>query len=155
VLARMFDAPSWSNRPLTVDPSAAFDWVDRSAGPGAQVTLVPGPVSSAWFPSEQFWRDVEFWNRSVTRDVQYPAPGAFEYTGIWFPKLYVGFDPLTGVADISPTPWVVQPLGETRFRLSGPSVDGNGARLIRTGPSWRADWLTFGAYDDGWTRPGA
>jgi hypothetical protein len=48
----------------------------------------------------------------------------------------------------------VQPLGETRFRLSGPSVDGNGSRLIRTGPRWRADWLTFGAYDDGWTRPG-
>jgi hypothetical protein len=155
VLARTFDAPSWSSRPLSVDPSAAFDWIDRAAGPKGSVALVPGPVSSAWFPSEQYWRDLEFWNRSVTRDVQYPAPGRFEYTGIWFPKLFLGLDPRTGTADMSPAPYAVQPIGETRFRLSGPSlVDGNGARLIRAGPRWRADWLTLGAYDDGWTRPG-
>ncbi len=119
------------------------------------MTVVPAPVSSDWFVSERFWRDLEFWNASVVRDVQYPVAGRFEYTGIWFPKLYISFDPRTGTADISPTLYAVQSLGETRFRLSGPSgSEENGVRLVRAGRRWRADWLTLGAYDDGWTRPG-
>jgi hypothetical protein len=157
VLARVFDVPGWSSRPLTRDPSAAFDWLDRSVGTGASVTLVPAPVSSDWFVSQQFWRDLEFWNRSVVRDAHDPGPDRFEYTGIWFPKLYIHFDPRTGAASASPTMYAVQSLRETRFRISGPAAPGpdqSEVWLIRAGSRWRADWLTLGAYDDGWTMPG-
>ena len=154
VLKRMFDVPGWSGRPLT-GPAGAFDWLDRTIGTRSRATVVPAPVSRYWFASEQYWRDFEWWNKSVVRDVQYPEAGRFEYTGIWFPKLYISFDPRTGVADRSPTPWAVQSLGETRFRLSGATGnDRNGVRLIHAGRRWRADWLTLGAYDDGWTMPG-
>jgi hypothetical protein len=155
VLARMFDVPGWSSRPLTRDPSAQFDWLDRSVGTGAGVTIVPAPVSTDWFVSQQFWRDLEFWNRSVVRDAHYPGAARFDYTGIWFPKLYLRFDPRTGAANVSPTTYVVQSLGETRFRIAGVAApDRDPIRLIRAGRRWRAAWLTLGAYDDGWTRPG-
>jgi hypothetical protein len=119
------------------------------------VTVVPAPVSSDWFVSQQFWRDLEFWNRSVVRDAHYPGAGRFDYTGIWFPKLYLRFDPRTGAANVSPTTYVVQSLGETRFRIAGVAApDRDPIRLIRAGRRWRAAWLMLGDYDDGWTRPG-
>jgi hypothetical protein len=50
---------------------------------------------------------------------------------------------------------VLQADQETRFRISGPAlVENRGMRLIRTAMPWRLDWISFGLYADGWTRPG-
>jgi hypothetical protein len=81
-------------------------------------------------------------------------PGQYEWTPSTFPKLYLRFDPSTGRANMSPTPYVVQSEKDTRFRISGTAVsDTRGAVLTRAEQPWRTDWLTFGLTDDGWSRP--
>jgi hypothetical protein len=119
------------------------------------VAIVPHPVSTDYFESQRLWRDLEFWNVSVDRDVQYPAGGVFQPTGDTFPKVYPGFDPSSGAADVSPAPYVLQALRDTRFRISGPVLTTRGGvLLIRAHRPWRTDWLTDGLYADGWTLPG-
>ena len=63
-----------SARPLTRDESGDLDWLDRAVGTGAVVTEVPYPMSSNPFVSQQAWRDLEFWNKSVRYAVHYPTP---------------------------------------------------------------------------------
>jgi hypothetical protein len=64
------------------------------------------------------------------------------------------FDPKTGVASSTLTRYVVQSVGETRFTISGTVVlQRPDALVIRAVMPWRTDWLSFGLYDDGWTRP--
>src|SRR5437867_9193798 len=41
---RLFTADGTSGRPLTVDQSVVFDWIDRKLGPGAKVTMIPYPL---------------------------------------------------------------------------------------------------------------
>ncbi len=149
---RFFSEPGWSGRPVTAEAHGSLDWLDAAVGSSTGVSIVPAPVSSDWFVSQRYWRDLEFWNRSVARDVQ-AASDSFEYTGFWFPKLVPHFDARTGVADISPTPYVVMSDSETRFRISGPSVAGPSTLLIKVTQPWRLDWSTAGLYDDGWTKP--
>jgi len=73
---------------------------------------------------------------------------------IWFPNNPVTFDPRTGKASRTLTPLVVQSVGETRFRISGPvQIQRTDVMLIRADLPWRTDWLTSGLYGDGWTRP--
>ena len=44
---------------------------------------------------------------------------------------------------------------ETRFWIAGPEIGASqDGVLVDAGPQWRLAWRTFGAYDDGWTRPG-
>ncbi len=151
---RLFAVPGWSGRPVTTDVHGTLDWIDTSVGANTSVSIVPYPVSSDWFVSQRFWRDVEFWNRAVVRDVHFPEPDVYEYTGFWFPKLYPRFDARTGVADVSPTRYVVQTDSETRFRISGRTVASlTPALLVDTGGAWRLDWVSTGLYDDGWTKP--
>lgn len=151
---RFFGEQGWSGRPVTAQVHGTLDWIDAAVGPNAAVSIVPYPISSDWFVSQRYWRDVEFWNRAVVRDVHYPETDVFEYTGFWFPKLYPHFDPTTGVADRSPTRYVVQTDSETRFRISGPVVaTSEPALVVDTGGTWRLDWLSRGLYDDGWTKP--
>jgi hypothetical protein len=149
---RFFSEPGWSGRPVTAEAHGSLDWLDAAVGSNTPVTIVPAPVSSDWFVSQRYWRDLEFWNRSVARDVQ-SATGSFEYTGFWFPKLVPHFDARTGAANISPTRYVVMSDSETRFRISGPAVAGPSALLIKATQPWRLDWSSAGLYDDGWTRP--
>ena len=82
---------------------------------------------------------------------QYPDAGRFEYTGIWFPKRYISFDPRTGAADLAHAVG-----GAVARRDALPPVRPGRERPKRgaahpRGAAWRADWLTLGAYDDGWT----
>jgi hypothetical protein len=149
-----FGAPGWSLRPVTASTSGMFDWIDQVAGTHSQVTVVPYPVSSDWFASQQRWRDVEFYNASVSRDALFGTPNTFAYTGIWFPKLMLSFDPRTGRANASPTPWVAESDKDTRFALAGFARQSSGDVLLRRAElPWRAQWLSFGLYDDGWTKP--
>ena len=143
-----------SSRPLTRDESGDLDWLDRAVGTGAVVTEVPYPMSSNPFVSQQAWRDLEFWNKSVRYAVHYPTPGTYADAVIWFPNNKLAFDPSTGAASASLSPYVLQSVNETRFRVSGnvQAVHGN-AMLIDAARPWRTDWLTTGLYDDGWTIP--
>ncbi|MBV8397092.1 MAG: glycosyltransferase family 39 protein [Actinobacteria bacterium] len=150
---RLLTNDGTASRPLTVSPASQFDWIDETAGRNADVTIVPSPINTNWFQTEQYWRDTEFWNVSVDRDAHYGSAGTFAFTGLWFPKVVLRFD-AHGRANASPTPYVVEALKESRFRISGKVVASTGdTMLIRTREPWRADWTTAGVYDDGWTMP--
>jgi hypothetical protein len=154
MFARLLGVEGWANRPLTGPEHGVYDWVDGATG-GAQVAMVPYPVSTAFLVSQRIWRDYEFWNKTVDRDVQYTGPWRFKYTGDTFPQRLVRIDPSTGHSAGSPAGFVLQADQDARFRISGVAVvENNGVRLIRAERPWRVDWLTFGLYPDGWTRPG-
>jgi len=66
------------------------------------------------------------------------------------------FDQRTGIANIAPTRYVVELSDDARVRLYGNTLLlDRGALLIDTGGGpWRADWISRGLTDDGWTLPG-
>ncbi len=150
---RLFAVDGTAGRPLTVDQSEVFDWVDRTVGRHAEVTMVPFPTAHGdYWASVAYWWDLEFWNESVDRSAG--VPGIFEWTPATFPKLPLRFGS-TGLASVSPPGYVAQAVSDTRFHVAGTVViDDRGLFLVRPGAPWRADWLTTGLYDDGWTRPG-
>jgi hypothetical protein len=151
----LFAQNGHSARPLTRSNAGTLDWLDRSVGTTARVTAVPYPVSSSFFVSQQFWRDLEFWNKSVRYGVHYPTADAYADAVIWFPNNAVAFDARTGAADRTLTPYVVQSVTETRVRIAGVvQTQRPDAMVIDAEQPWRADWLSFGLYDDGWMRPG-
>src|SRR5512146_2904708 len=150
---RLFATNGWSLRAVTASESA-FAWIDQRIGPAPRVTMIPYPISSNYFSSEQRWRDVEFWNKSLAREAQ-PRTGGFVYTGNAFPRLTLAYDRSTGAVSISPTRYVAQSDKETRFRIAGPAIGlAQDVMLIDAGSRWRLDWLTSGLWDDGWTREG-
>jgi len=154
IFTRFFDTKDWAVRPISASEAGVFDWIDQTVGTHANVSMVPFPVDSDYFISQQRWRDLEFWNTSLDRDIHF-GPDVFEYTGIWFPKLYLSVDPATGYLSASPTRWVAQSDKETRVGIAGPvRAESEDVLLIDAGARWRAAWMTFGLYDDGWTRPG-
>jgi hypothetical protein len=156
VYARLFGTTSYSNRPLTAPIPSSLSWVDAAVGPHANVTVIPFHVSTDYLVNLEYWRDIEFWNTSVDRSVQYPSTAPYDFTGVWFPKTTLFFDPRTGLANISPSPYAVQSIGDSRFQLAGNvQTDNQFGRLIDAGSPWRASFLTFGAYSDGWLRPHA
>ena len=151
--AQLFRHNGTAGRPVTVQQGGVFDWVDRTLGTRGDVTMVPYPtLETDLGASMSFWWDLEFWNKSVTRDAHYR--GQFVGTPSTFPKLALAFDPRTGRANISPTRYVAQYQTDSRFRVSGTAVSQTRSTLlIDAAEPWRTDWLTFGLYDDGWTRP--
>src|SRR4029078_7963412 len=80
MFVRLFEVDGWSARPLTHADVSPYDWVDRTVGAGAKVAMALYPVASAYFVNQRVWRDYEFWNESVVRDVQQPD-AAFLFTG--------------------------------------------------------------------------
>jgi hypothetical protein len=153
--AHFFDVNGWSGRPVTSSVVDGYDWVDQAVGSDTSVTAIPYLVSSDYIFSQETWRDLEFWNKAIVRDVLEPGGDTYAYTGIWFPKLDLQLDPATGRANISPTEWVAMSDKDTRFALAGSSGPSLGdIHLLRAAIPWRADWISFGLYDDGWTKPG-
>jgi hypothetical protein len=153
---RFFGTNDWASRPITNPQVQQFSWVDKTVGRNSAVTIATYPVSSSWFVNFRVWRDYQYWNASIDRNVELPR-GAFSYSSFWFPKVYWQFDPTTGRADVSLSPYVLEAAQESRFRVSGKEIASSstdGLRLIHADLPWRTDWLSFGLYDDGWTRPG-
>ncbi|HZQ16043.1 MAG TPA: hypothetical protein VFA82_04640 [Gaiellaceae bacterium] len=151
---RLFRVDGTSGRPVTLPQGIVFDWVDRTLGTDKDVTIVPyAQIPGDYWATAGWWWDMEFWNRSVTR-------GAYihnEYAEIQttFPKLPLTFDPATGRASISPTRYVAESGRDSRFRMRGRQVSlTRDVLLIDAGARWRADWLTLGIDDDGFTFPG-
>jgi hypothetical protein len=154
---RLFAVNGTSGRPISLDQGVVFDWLDRTIGPRASATMVPYPVNYAdYWASVGWWWDLEFWNESVDRAAY--LPGMYLWTPSTFPRVMLRFDPRTGVANASPTKYVVESNKETRFRIAGPTTHGDpdtrDSMVIVAEKPWRAEWLTYGLTDDGWTRPG-
>ncbi|HKC90265.1 MAG TPA: glycosyltransferase family 39 protein, partial [Candidatus Limnocylindria bacterium] len=150
---RLFTANGTSGRPLTVDQSVVFDWIDRKLGTDAKVTMLPYPfIYGTYWGNVAYWWNVEFWNASIQRAAVYE--GAFTGTPDTFPTIPLAFDRTTGRANASPSDYVAQAVAETRFALAG-DVLGNdrGLELMRADKPWRAEWLALGLYRDGWTIP--
>jgi hypothetical protein len=150
---RLLTKNGTSGRPITLDQGGVFDWIDREVGPGTKVTMVPYPLLyNAYWADVAYWWNVEFWNRSIQRAALYED--AFTGTPDSFPKIDLTFNPANGKADVSPSAYSVQGISETRFQLAGRVVqEYRGASLIRNELPWRAQWLSFDLYRDGWTIP--
>jgi len=71
---KLFSRNGHSSRPLTQSQSGVLDWLDRTVGTGARVTQVPYPIGTNFEVSQQFWRDLEFWNKSVRYASATPTP---------------------------------------------------------------------------------
>lgn len=151
---RLFTVNGTSGRPITVSQGGVFDWIDRTVGPNARVTFATyAEIHDDYNATSAYWWDLEFWNRSVVR-AWYPG-GKFAEIQSTFPRLDEHLDPATGRASASPTRYVAESDQETRFRISGPTVSvTRDVRLIDAGRAWRADWLSSGLDDDGFTLPG-
>ena len=145
-----------SGRPLTQSEKGVLDWLDQSVGTAAVVTEVPYPVSDDFFVTQESWRDLEFWNKSVRYDVHYPTPDVYDDAVVWFPNTPLTFNPNTGAASASWSPYAVQSINESRFWIAGNEqlVHGDTV-LIDAEMPWRTEWLTSGLYDDGWMEPHA
>jgi hypothetical protein len=151
---RLFRVNGTAGRPLTVQQGGVFDWVDRTlVTTKADVTAIPYALDpDDYYSGVGFWWDMEFWNATVDRAAYLPAE--FFWTPSTFPKIILHFDPSTGEANVSPTPYVAEADKETRFRISGRALtDTRDIFLIQAAMPWRTDWLSFGLYDDGWTKP--
>ena len=152
---RLLTVDGTSGRPITLDQGVVFDWIDRKVGPGAKVTMVPYPILYGnYWENVAYWWNVEFWNASVQRAAVYES--AFTGTPETFPTNQLTFDRTTGRANLSLSRYAVQGVSETRFRLAGDELgQDRGVALIATARPWRAEWVAFGLYRDGWTVPKA
>ena len=155
VFVRTFLSADVNSRSVALSWRGTLDWIDEAVGANARVTAIQYPISSDWFVNQASWRDYEYFNKSIVRDARIAGLDPFDYTGLWFPKLDLHFNPRTGAVAESPTRWIVESVKETRFRVAGSAKFSGGAtELIDAGKHWRLSWLTFGLYDDGWTEPG-
>jgi len=150
---RLLTVDGTSGRPITLDQGGVFDWIDRKVGPGTKVTMVPYPfLYGNYWENVAYWWNVEFWNASVQRAATYEQ--AFTGTPETFPKTKLTFDRTTGRANASPSVYAVQGIAETRFRLAGAELgQDRGVALIAVERPWRAAWVAFDLYRDGWTVP--
>jgi hypothetical protein len=152
---RLFAVNGTSGLPLTLDQSVVFGWVDRVITPNSETMMIPYPLlRTDYWADVAFWWDLEFWNRSVTREGG--TPGVFEGTPRGtFPKLAMSFDRRTGRANVDFDSYVTQAVGDARFHIAGKlfSVQRDATVVFPERP-WRADWITTGLYVDGWTVPG-
>jgi hypothetical protein len=150
---RLLTVDGTSGRPITLDQGVVFDWIDRKLGPAATVTMIPYPfLYGNYWENVGYWWNVEFWNASVERAAVYE--GAFTGTPETFPQVALNFDRSNGHANASPSNYSVQAVAETRFQLAGEVLgEDRGVTLVRVAKPWRADWLAFNLYRDGWTVP--
>src|SRR5262249_3784722 len=81
---KLLDRDGHADRPLTQSQSGVLDWLDRAVGTDAKVTEVPFAVSTAFLVTQKFWRDLEFWNKSVRYAAHDPSD-AYRDAVVWFP----------------------------------------------------------------------
>ena len=150
---RLLTHDGTSGRPITLDQSVVFDWLDRKGGDAGEVTVIPYPLlPGTYWENVSYWWNVEFWNESVRRAIVYED--AFTGTPETFPTTALGFDRSLGRANISPGGLVATAVAESRFHLAGKVLDEDrGVALVRPERPWRAEWMAFNLYRDGWTIP--
>jgi hypothetical protein len=116
--------------------------------------MVPYPVIRADFWSNiGFWWDLEFWNRSVDREAGRPSQFSGTPPGS-FPKIDLRFDPQTGKSNFDVDSYVAQAANDVRFHVKGRLLTTErGVSIVFPDRPWRADWVSYGLWPDGWTRP--
>jgi hypothetical protein len=153
--SKLFATAGSGSRPGSLAEAEFFAWIDKALDTGEKVTMVPFPLVVQNYAADvAYWWDTEFWNKSVDRDLV--LDGAYSWTPKTFPKQSLRLDPTSGRANVSPSDYVVQAVGDTRFHIatSPGALAYRGAALGRAQQPWRADWVTSGLFEDGWTRPG-
>ena len=126
---RLFRHDGTSGRPLTLDQSVVFDWIDRRLGHDAEVTMIPYPILfGTYWENVSYWWNVEFWNASIRHAAVYED--AFTGTPETFPTTSLGIDRRTGRMNASPSRFLVRGVAETRFHIAGRVLDQDRA------PSW-------------------
>jgi len=156
---RLFAVNGTSGRPITLDQGIVFNWIDRTLGPGKSVTIVPYPTIPGVTPGDywagaSFWWSAEFWNEDVKDSAT--VAGTFSGTPSGsFPKLDLRFDPKTGAANETGNEYVARLGNDARFNLLLDTyvTSNDGVELVEPARPWRATWVSYGLYDDGWTRP--
>ncbi len=155
--ARLFGGDEAAGRPLTGDQGTRLGWIDATLGSDADVTMIPYPLIlyTSYSKSLEFAWDTEFWNMSV-RHTAVDANGAFSWTPTGtFPTTELRFDDTTGRANVTVSAHAVSSERDARFRLAGRTLKVvQSTALIETEQPWRADWISRGLTDDGWTLPG-
>jgi hypothetical protein len=152
---RLYAVNGTSGLPLTLDQSVVFGWVDRTITTNSEAVMVPYPVIRGdYWSNIGFWWDFEFWNRSVDREAA--APNQFSGTPPGsFPKVDLRFDPKTGLANFDVDSYVAQAVADARFHVEGRLLSTQrDVSIVFPSRPWRADWVSYGLYPDGWTRPG-
>ena len=152
---RLFAVDGTSGLPITLDQSVVFGWVDRTITTNSEAVMVPYPVIRGdYWANAGFWWDLEFWNRSVDREAAHPNQFSGTPPGS-FPKIDPHFDPETGLANFDVDSYVAQAATDARFHIEGRFLTiQRGVSIVFPDRPWRADWVTYGLYPDGWTRPG-
>ena len=140
---------------MTLDQSVVFGWVDREITTRGEAMMMPYPVIRGdYFADVAFWWDLEFWNRSVDREASPLAAFPGTPAGA-FPKLPLRFDAETGKANVDFDSYVAQAADDARFHIAGRTLTTQrGVSIVLPVRPWHADWVSYGLYDDGWTRPG-
>jgi hypothetical protein len=150
---RLLTGKSPSGRLVAHPPDLVYDWIDRALPSGAQVAMLPYALYSDWGSSAILWWDVEFWNHDVVRS--YVIHGEWEYAP--FPNREVRVDPDTGViaGTANASPYLVTAVSDARVHVIGERVAFNyGLDVRAVQRPWRAEWMTTGLDEDGWSRVG-
>ena len=152
---RLFAVNGTSGLPMTLDQSIVFGWVDREITTTSEAVMVPYPVIRGdYWANLGFWWDLEFWNKSVDREAAHPNQFSGTPPGS-FPKIDPRFDPRTGLANFDVDSYVAQATTDARFHVEGRVLASErGVSIVFPARPWRADWVSYGLYPDGWTRPG-
>ena len=151
---RLYAVNGTSGLPLTLDQSVVFGWVDRTITTNSEAVMVPYPVIRGdYWANIGYWWDFEFWNRSVDREAGPPDQFSGTPPGS-FPKIDLRFDPQTGLANFDVDSYVAQAAADARFHVRGRALTTErDVTIVFPDRPWRADWVTYGLYPDGWTRP--
>ncbi len=151
---RLFSVIGTAGLPITQDQRSVFTWIDTGVPPGSRVTIVPYPfMPGDYWAGVSFWWNLEFWNESIESSAR--VDGSFSYTPSTFPKLDLRFDPETGLASRTGGEYIAISVFDSRFAPSGSqaalSFD---TRVVAAARPWQARWVSYGLYEDGWTRTG-
>ena len=128
---KLLDRNGHAERPLTRSEAGILDWVDRTVGTGARVTQVPYSVSTAYLVNRRCGatRVLEQVDQ-VRRPL--PVDRRVRRRTDPVPEQHGHLRPATGAASTSLSPYVVQSVSESRFRISGnvQRIDPSGVMLI-------------------------
>ena len=128
---RLLTHDGTSGRPITVDQSVVFDWIDRKVGTGRERDDDPVPVPLRELLGE---RRVLVERRVLERvgSTRSGVRGRLHRHAGDLSDRSAERRPSTGRANVSPSEYVVQGVAETRFRLPGRcSEEDRGAALIK------------------------
>jgi hypothetical protein len=151
---RLFRVNGTSGLPMTLDQSPVFAWVDRTITTNSEAVIAPYPViRNDYWANAGYWWDIEFWNKSVDREAARPKEFSVTPDGS-FPKIDLQFDPQTGRASYDVDSYIAQAENDARFHVAGRALTAErGVAIVFPTRPWRADWVSYGLYPDGWTKP--